>query len=137
MNRFWAVLALLVFLVCLPALEAAESRYETGRIVAVEKKSHERVLYYLVNTPVTRDDPYYELSLQVNQWVYLAEYTPRHVGDNLPDDWKPGVQVEMKIADKHHAWVRGPGGFELQLAVVKRIPAAGDTVTPNPVPVQK
>ncbi len=32
------------------------------KIITVEKKFHERVLYYLVNTPVTQDDPYYELS---------------------------------------------------------------------------
>ncbi len=57
----------------------------------VEKKSHERVLYYLVNTPVTQDDPYYEISLQQGTWLYLAEYTPRHAADSLPDEWKPGA----------------------------------------------
>jgi hypothetical protein len=137
MKYFWAISVLLVVLVSLPGLRAAEKQYEAGRIVSVEKKAHERVLYYLVNTPVTQDDPYYELSLQQSSWIYLAEYTPRHAADNLPDEWQPGIAVQMKITDKHHAWVKGPGGREVQVIVVKRIPATGDMAAPTPVPVQK
>ena len=43
----------------------------------------------------------------------------------------PGAEVQMKITDKHHAWVKGPGGPELQVIVVKRFSANEDT------PVQK
>ncbi len=137
MKRFWIITALLAVLISLPDLQAAEKQYEKGRIVTVEKKARERVLYYLVNTPVTQDDPYYELSLQQSNWLYLAEYTPRHAADSLPDEWKPGTEVQMKLADKHHAWVKGPGGNELQLTVVKRVPVTGDMAAPNAVPVQK
>ncbi len=138
MKHFCASAALLAVLISLPSLQAAEKQYGTGRIVSVEKKARERVLYYLVNTPVTQDDPYYELSLQQSNWLYLAEYTPRHAADSLPDDWKPGTEVQMKVTDKHHAWVKLPGGSELQLIVVKRVPAAtGDMAAPNAVPVQK
>ncbi len=137
MKRFWIITALLAVLISLPDLQAAEKQYEKGRIVTVEKKARERVLYYLVNTPVTQDDPYYELSLQQSNWLYLAEYTPRHAADSLPDEWKPGTEVQMKLADKHHAWVKGPGGYELQLTVVKRVPVTGDMAAPNAVPVQK
>jgi hypothetical protein len=137
MKHFCAIAALLVVLVSLSSLQAAQKQYEKGRIVSIEKKAHERVLYYLVNTPVTQDDPYYELSLQQSSWVYLAEYTPRHAADSLPDEWQPGIEVQMKIADKHHAWVKGPGGREVQVIVVKRIPATGDMAAPTTVPAQK
>ena len=137
MKHFCAIAALLVVLVSLSSLQAAQKQYEKGRIVSIEKKAHERVLYYLVNTPVTQDDPYYELSLQQSSWVYLAEYTPRHAADSLPDEWQPGIEVQMKIADKHHAWVKGPGGREVQVIVVKRIPATVDMAAPNTVPAQK
>ena len=137
MKRFWIITALLAVLISLPDLQAAEKQYEKGRIVTVEKKARERVLYYLVNTPVTQDDPYYELSLQQSNWLYLAEYTPRHAADSLPDEWKPGTEVQMKLADKHHAWVKSPGGPELQVIVLKRLPATGDMAVPNAVPVQK
>ena len=137
MKHFGAIAALLVALVSVPCLQAAEQQYGPGRIVDVEKKARERVLYYLVNTPVTQDDPYYELSLQQGSWLYLAEYTPRHAADSLPDEWKPGAEVQMKLTDKHHAWVRLPGLHELQVIVLKRVPATGDMTAPNAVPVQK
>jgi len=88
MKRMLASAALLVFLLSSSHLYAAEKQYEPGRIVTVEKKFHERVLYYLVNTPITQDDPYYEITLQVDNIVLLTEFTPRHAADDLPDGWK-------------------------------------------------
>src|SRR5713226_9207672 len=120
MKYFCASAALLAVLISLPSLQAAEKQYGTGRIVNVEKKSRERVLYYLVNTPVTQDDPYYEVLLQQDNWPYLSEYTPRHAADSFPDDWKPSTEVQMKLADRRHVFVKGPGGLELQLTIVKR-----------------
>ena|SRR5258708_3984105 len=137
MKHVWAIALLLVVLVSLPGLRAAEKQYAGGRIVNVEKKSHERVLYYLVNTPVTQDDPYYEVLLQQDNWLYLSEYTPRHAADSLPDDWKPSTEIQMKLADKRHVFVKGPGGLELQLLIVKRIPAPPEMDAPKVAPVQK
>ena len=65
MKRILAIAAAAGVPVSFSNLYAAEKQYETGRIITVEKKFHDRVLYYLVNTPVTQDDPYYELSLQL------------------------------------------------------------------------
>ena len=136
MKRTWAIAALLIGLVPVTCLRAAEKQYAPGRIANIEKKAHERVLYYLVNTPVTQDDPYYEISLQQNDWLYLTQYTPRHQADTLPDDWKPGTEVQMMLADKRHVFVKQPGGRELQLVVVKRVPATPGE-SPRPAPVQK
>jgi len=137
MKRFWAIAVLLMLLLSVPALQAAEKQYGPGRIESLEKKAHERVLYYLVNTPVTQDDPYYEISLQQGTWLYLAEYTPRHAADSLPDEWKPGADIQIKLTDKHHAWVRSAGGPDLQVIVLKRVPVTGDAAAPDPAPVQK
>ena len=90
--------ALLAILFSLPDLQAAEKQFRTGRILTVEKKFHERVLYYLVNTPVTQDDPYYEISLQLGDTVLLTEFTPRHAADELPDGW----QEERRSADESY-----------------------------------
>ena len=137
MKCFRAIAVLLMLLLSVPALQAAEKQYGPGRIVSLEKKAHERVLYYLVNTPVTQDDPYYELSLQQGTWLYLAEYTPRHAADSLPDEWKPGADIQIKLTDKHHAWVRSAGGPDLQVIVLKRVPVTGDAAAPDPASVQK
>lgn len=137
MKRFRAIAVLLMLLLSVPALQAAEKQYGPGRIVSLEKKAHERVLYYLVNTPVTQDDPYYEISLQQGTWLYLAEYTPRHAADSVPDEWKPGADIQIKLTDKHHAWVRSAGGPDLQVIVLKRVPVTGDAAAPDPASVQK
>jgi hypothetical protein len=126
--------ALLAVLISTAGLFAAEQKYEKGQIAEVEKKAHTRVLYYLVNTPVTQDDPYYEVSLQLKDALYLTEYTPRHAADTLPEDWKAGTEIQAKLMDKHHMSVKGPGGQELQFIVVKRtagIPETGRKPAPQ------
>ena len=137
MKRMLASAALLVFLLSSFHLYAAEKQYEPGRIVTVEKKFHERVLYYLVNTPITQDDPYYEITLQVDNIVLLTEFTPRHAADDLPDGWKDNAQVQMKVKDKHHVWVKQDGGMELQLLIVKRMPATTPPAASEPAPAKK
>ena len=137
MKRMLSSTALLVFLLSSSHLYAAEKQYEPGRIVTVEKKFHERVLYYLVNTPITQDDPYYEITLQVDNIVLLTEFTPRHAADDLPDGWKDNAQVQMKVTDKHHVWVKQDGGMELQLLIVKRMPATTPSAAPEPAPAKK
>lgn len=122
MKHVPAKAALLAVLLSFSTLYAAEKQYEAGRILTVEKKAHTRVLYYLVNTPVTQDDPYYELLLQQGTVQYLAEYTPRHAADELPDGWTDDTEVQIKITDKRHVSVRRAGGMDLQLLIVKRMP---------------
>ena len=136
MKYILASAVLLSCLISLPSLKAAEKQYEAGRIVDVEKKSHDRVLYYVGNTPEIREEPYYELSLQLNNFVYQCEYTPRHAADELPEGWNPGTTVQIKTMDKRHMLVRQPGGTELQLLIVKRIPGTAATEVPKPAPVQ-
>jgi hypothetical protein len=137
MKRILASAALLVFLLSPSHLYAAEKQYEPGRIVTVEKKFHERVLYYLVNTPITQDDPYYEITLQVGNIVLLTEFTPRHAADDLPVGWKDSAEVQMKVADKHHVWVKQDGGMELQLLIVKRMAVTTPSAAPEPAPAKK
>lgn len=127
---------MLSILVSVPNLGAADKQYQSGRILNVEKKSHEKILYYLVNTPVTQEDPYYELLLQLNNFVYDCEYTPRHAADKLPEGWLPDTEAKIRVADKRHLFVEGPDGFELQLIVLKRTPGTPETTAPKPAPVQ-
>lgn len=136
MKRIVASAALLAVLFSISNLYAAEKQFQTGRIITVEKKFHERVLYYLVNTPVTQDDPYFEVSLQLGNMVLLTEYTPRHAADELPDGWKDNVEVEIKVTDKYHVSVKEQGGSELQLLITKRMPGAAESVAPKPAPVK-
>jgi hypothetical protein len=131
-----AITILLLVLLSLSSLYAAEKKVERGRIITVEKKVHERVLYYLVNTPVTEDDPYYEVALRLGDTILLTEFTPRHAADNLPDGWTDGAAVQIKLTDKHHALVSQADGIELQLEIVKRMPGTVESTAPKPATVK-
>lgn len=120
---------LLTCLFLLPALHAAEKLYETGKVLHLEEKTHSRVLYYQVNTPVTREDPYFEISVQVKDTVYQGEYTPRHKGDVPPGEWMvPAAEVRIRL-DKRYMFVTRPEGDELQFVITKRGAAAAPAST--------
>jgi hypothetical protein len=113
-----------MILVCATASIAAAAQkknYETGKIIEVQKKAETRVLYYLVNTPVTADDPYYEVSIQVKDTVYVADFTPRHSAD--APDWHAGDSLQVSV-EKRHLKVKSPEGDDLDLDIVKHSPAS-------------
>lgn len=101
---------------------AVQGSYLGGTIVDVQKKAKTRVLYYIVNTPVTKDDPYYEVQVRVKDMLYTAQYTPRHEDDSLMDDFKAETPVQARI-EKRHLFLRREGGIDLDLVIVKRTSA--------------
>ena len=124
MKRSITILLLAVGLMAVA--QAVERPYQTGKIVDVQRKVETRVLYYLVNTPVTQDDPHYEVTVQIGNTVYRGLYTPRHETDTLPEEWKPGVEVQAKI-DGRHLYIKRPNELEVEFAIAKR------TAAPPPV----
>ncbi len=133
LSRFVLRASLVVCSLAL-SLSAAEKQYETGKIVDVQQKTTTRILYYQVDTPITKDDPYYELSVQVKNTLYLGKYVPRHADDTLPVEWQPGAEVDLRV-DSHHMYLRKPSGVEVELAIVKHtlVPKV-ENKTPAPGP---
>jgi hypothetical protein len=127
-------LTLVLAAIAVPAVRAIERPYQPGKIISVQQKEHTRILYYLVNTPVTQDDPYYEVSVQLRDTVYITEYTPRHQEDTLPEDWTADTDIQARL-DKQHLFVKRPNGFEIDLVVVKR--TAGPRKASEPTPPKK
>jgi hypothetical protein len=101
---------------------AAENRSLTGTIVEVQQKAHTKVLYYLVNTPVTRDEPYFEVSVQIRDRIYSGEYLPRHAAELLPETWKPNAEVQLRL-EKHSMYLRRPDGEESEFVITRRAAA--------------
>ena len=93
--------------------------YAEGRIVDVEKKSREKVDMYLVNTPVTTPVPYFQLSLDLGEMEYKAEYTPRHTGEELPEAWRAGETVSCRVY-KHRLYLRRPDGTDMPWNITKK-----------------
>jgi hypothetical protein len=122
LMKYWFVLVLAAAL--MPAVNAAEKLYQTGKIVDVQQKKTTRILYYQVDTPITQDDPYFEVSVQIKDTIYVGDYKPRHADDTLPDEWNvPGVEVRLRL-DKHYMFLTRPAGTELQFVIMKRVPVA-------------
>jgi hypothetical protein len=126
---------LLLVTVLVPNLHAAEKPYLTGKILDVEQKKTTRVLYYQVDTPITKDEPYYEVSVQVKDTIYVGDYSPRHASATLPDEWNvPQTEVRVRL-DKHYMFLTRPAGTEVQFVIVKRMaaaPAQNSSEPPSP-----
>ena len=98
---------------------AETSPYVPGKIVDVQQKTRSEVLYYLVNTPVTKDDPYFEVSIESRGVVYETEFVPRHIAESLPDDWTIGSKVTLR-PEKHYLYLKRQDGKEVQLLIVHK-----------------
>jgi hypothetical protein len=121
---------LLVLPLFLPALHATQAQYQSGKILSVEEKTNTRVLYYLVNTPVTKDETYYEISVQMKDEVFICRFTPRHAADIPPPEWIPGSAVQARVSEKHLLLRRPEGGIDLDLAIAKRRTVKDESSSP-------
>ncbi len=119
-----SALSILIFglgLVILPVVRATQKPYVQGKLVAIQQKSRDRVDLYLVNTPITTAVPYFEITVEFGDVDYVAEYTPRHAGEELPEAWRPDEAVRGRV-DKHHLYLLRPDGSEMQLIIEKKAP---------------
>lgn len=129
MKQKWVAGPCLVLLF-VATLLATQQPYQSGKILEIQQKVNTEVLYYQVNTPITRDNPYFEVSFQVKDKVYVGQYTPRHSADVLPEEWKRGAEVQVRL-DKRDMFVKKPSGGELQFAIEKRTKAASTAPKQN------
>jgi hypothetical protein len=115
---------LLFAAVAIRDVNAAEKLYQVGKIVDIQQKSTTHILYYQVDTPVTKDEPYFEVSVRVKDTVYVGDYTPRHDSETLPDEWNvPQTEVRVRL-DRHYMFLTRPAGPELRFVITKRVAAA-------------
>ena len=116
-SCFW----IFILLATTPAVFGAQKSYSTGKFVEVQQKTRDKVDMYLVNTPVTSPVPYFEISLELGATDYIAEYSPRHSAEELPEAWRAGESVEARV-DKRHLFLKRPDGTEMQWLITKRTP---------------
>jgi hypothetical protein len=125
-------LVFLLVAIAVPGLYAAEKPYQTGKIVNIQQKTMTRILYYQVDTPITKNEPYYEVSVLVKDTIYVGDYTPSHSTDTLPEEWNvPQAEVRLRL-EKHYMFLTRPAGTELQFVITKRIAVATAQKTSEP-----
>src|SRR3979411_1759886 len=133
LMRRRTVLFSLTFLLSLmaPCLYAAQKTYSTGKFLEGQQKTRDKVDLYLVNPPVTTAVPYFEISIEFGDTDYVAEYTPRHSAEQLPEAWRSGESVKGRV-DKHHVYLQRPDGSELTFIITKRTVADKETIKEKP-----
>ena len=86
MTRWVPILVISLALSGTVALAAEKVKTsQPGVMLSVEKKSRSRTQYYIVNTPVGVEEPYFEAEIDSSGFVYTAEYEPRTHDEVLPD----------------------------------------------------
>jgi hypothetical protein len=108
-------------LVILPLVRAVQKPYVQGKFIAIQQKSRDRVDLYLVNTPITTAVPYFEITVEFGDVDYVAEYTPRHSSEELPEAWRPDEAVRGRV-DKHRLYLLRPDGSEIEFIIEKKTP---------------
>lgn len=107
---------------------AVQKEYSTGRIVDIQEKSRDRVLLYLVNTPIMTQDPYFTISVDVNGTLYEAEYLPPDLRQLFPGFWKVDDTVLLRV-DKHFLFLKRSDGSEAKFLITGKsyVPAVKET----------
>jgi hypothetical protein len=106
-----------------PAVFGAQKSYSTGKFIEVQQKTRDKVDMYLVNTPVTTPVPYFEISLELGETSYVAEYSPRHSEEELPEAWHAGENVQARV-EKRHLYLKRSDGSEMQWLITKHSPVS-------------
>jgi hypothetical protein len=113
--------------------EAAEKTIasQPGVVVAMEKKSRSRTQYYVVNTPVGVEEPYYEAEIDSAGLVYTVEYEPKSANEVVPDGCMAGQAVKVRV-DHRHLFVQClDADAEMRWEIQKKKRSAPDSEAPK------
>ena len=98
---------------------AVESGEQPMTIVRAEQKTRDRVVAWVVDTPIYQQDPYFEVVVQVGGKLLQAERDPENAFETLPVFWKPGVKVQGRVRG-HSLFLKRPNGVETRFVILKR-----------------
>lgn len=121
MRRVFLV-ALLLLSVSGTGLLAVESGRLSFTIVRAAQKTRDRVVYWVVDTPLYHEDPYFEVEVRAGGTILVGEYEPRNAGEMLPENWRPGALVQGRV-ERRHLLLRRPNGTDLSFVITRRAAA--------------
>ena len=105
---------------------------QPGVVLTVEHKTRSRVQYYIVNTPVTTEDPYLEMEVDSGGLVYTVDYEPHSAQEVLPDGCMPGQAVKVRLESKHNLLVQClDSPTAIRWSIQKKTRSAPDSEAPK------
>ena len=112
-----------IVFVVLCATTAWCADWQVGRIEQVRKDVSSKVLYYLVNTPVTEDTTTYTISVHVQNRLVTASYDLDKVQSEPPVEWTENAPVWIQVSDKT-LYLKSATSGEYKLTISKSKPVA-------------
>ena len=70
---------------------------QPGVMLSVEKKTRSRTQYYIVNTPIGIEEPYFEAEIDSAGFVYTVEYEPKTAQEEISDGCLAGQAVKVRV----------------------------------------
>jgi hypothetical protein len=113
------VLVPLLLTVVTGAAWAVESGSQAFIIIRAEQKTRDQVVYWVVNTPLYHEYPYFEVEARAGDVILVGEYELRHASEMLPDSWSPGAIVRGRL-ERRNLYLRRPDGTNAKFVIVKR-----------------
>jgi hypothetical protein len=98
---------------------AVESGFQPMTIVRAEQKTRDRVVAWVVDTPIYQQDVYFAVAVRAGDKLLEAEYDPQNAWETLPVFWKPGVKVQGRVRG-HSLFLKRPNGVEMRFVILKR-----------------
>lgn len=121
MARFHSLAVSVVVLFFSSTLWCAD--WQVGRIDQVRKDVSSKVLYYLVNTPVTEDTTTYTISVHVQNRLVTASYDLDKVQSEPPVEWTENTPLWVQVSDKT-LYLKSATSGEYKLTISKSKQAA-------------
>ncbi len=130
--RGWILTFTTLVLLASAASAVEKKGVQSGVVLTVEHKTRSRVQYYIVNTPVTAEDPYLQMEVDSGGLVYTVEYEPHSAQEVLPDGCMPGEAVKVRLEGKHNLFVQClDSPTEIRWSIQKKTRSAPDSEAPQ------
>jgi PEGA domain len=110
---------LVILFLCTSVVAAVQTPWQRGRIFEVRKSVDSKPLYWIANTPVTKDEVTYTIAVDVEDRLIVGVYTVDKSHNAPPDEWTRGRPIKLLI-DGDHMWLKPVSGGDVELRIVKR-----------------
>jgi PEGA domain len=100
-------------------LWSADGDWQAARIVDVQKSVDTQTMYWVANTPVTRDETTYHISVHYRDKVLIGLYTPSRSQSPPPEEWTRDRLVKVRVVGDT-MYLLAMNGDEFKVRVSKR-----------------
>jgi PEGA domain len=114
-----SLISFILVLACTCALCASQGGWQSGRIVEVRKTVDSKPIYWLVNTPVTKDEITYTITVHLGQKLLVGIYSLDKLQGPPPEQWVGEHPVKVQL-DGDNMYLKPLSGADIKLRIVKR-----------------